>query len=211
MPPLVLLIAIVVIDYHTARDFRIISWLVLVPGIAAAICGVWGTAAFALLSTFTYLVADSILPNEYQAGPADFALSAIGGVLATLACAVRVRGEARMLHMRDVAETIRRTVLRPLPSPWGGLDHAAVYLTADVEAAVGGDFYDVQPGPQGTRVLIGDVQGKGCLLYPSGRPPSTSRTSRSSRSGWRPGWSGTPGTWPPSAGTTATASPPRSC
>ncbi|WAZ22976.1 serine/threonine-protein phosphatase [Streptomyces cinnabarinus] len=161
MPPLVLLIAIVVIDYHTARDFRIISWLVLVPGIAAAICGVWGTAAFALLSTFTYLVADSILPNEYQAGPADFALSAIGGVLATLACAVRVRGEARMLHMRDVAETIRRTVLRPLPSPWGGLDHAAVYLTADVEAAVGGDFYDVQPGPQGTRVLIGDVQGKG--------------------------------------------------
>jgi serine phosphatase RsbU (regulator of sigma subunit) len=161
VPPLLLLVAIVVIDYHTAREFRIISWLVLVPGIAAAICGVWTTAAFAVLSTLTYLVADSVLPNEYQAGPADFALSAIGGTLATLACAVRVQAERRALHLEDVAETIRRTVLRPLPPGWGGLDHAAVYLTADVEAAVGGDFYDIQPGPHGTRVLVGDVQGKG--------------------------------------------------
>jgi serine phosphatase RsbU (regulator of sigma subunit) len=52
-------------------------------------------------------------------------------------------------------------VLRPLPPGWGGLDHAAVYLAADAVARVGGDFYDVQPGPHGTRVLIGDVQGKG--------------------------------------------------
>jgi hypothetical protein len=33
--------------------------------------------------------------------------------------------------MGDVTETIRRTVLRPLPPGWGGLDHAGVYLTAD--------------------------------------------------------------------------------
>lgn len=160
LPPLVLLVGITWVDFYTGKDFRIISWLVLVPGIAAAICGVWGTAAFAVLSTTTYAVADSFLPNEYQAGPGDLMLSAIGGVLATLACAVRVSGEQRMLHMRDVTDAIRRTVLRPLPPVWGGLDHAAVYLTADVEA-VGGDFYDVQPGPHGTRVLVGDVQGKG--------------------------------------------------
>ncbi|MFE6361621.1 PP2C family protein-serine/threonine phosphatase [Streptomyces sp. NPDC057806] len=161
VPPLLLLVGIVATDWNTARDFRIISWVVLVPGIAAAICGVWGTAAFAVLTTATYFVADSTWPREFQAGLADFLLSAIGGVLATLACAVRVRGERRMLHMRDVTDTIRRTVLRPLPPGWGGLDHAAVYLTADVEAAVGGDFYDIQPGPHGTRVLLGDVQGKG--------------------------------------------------
>jgi serine phosphatase RsbU (regulator of sigma subunit) len=44
---------------------------------------------------------------------------------------------------------------------WGGLDHAAVYLAADSEARVGGDFYDIQPGLHGTRLLLGDVQGKG--------------------------------------------------
>nr|WP_316757204.1 PP2C family protein-serine/threonine phosphatase [Streptomyces sp. NEAU-HV9] len=161
LAPLLLLIGIAVIDFNTTERFRIISWIVLVPGIAAAICGVWTTAAFASISVVVYVVLDSTWPNEYQAGLPDFILVALGGVLATLACAIRVRGEQRMLHMRDIAETTRRTVLRPLPPDWAGLEHAAVYLSADTDARVGGDFYDIQPGPYGARVLVGDVQGKG--------------------------------------------------
>lgn len=161
VPPLLLLIGIVLVDFRTSSDFRILSWIVLVPGIAAAICGVWGTAVFAVLAPATYVVADAALPKEYQAGIPDLVLAGIGGVLATLACVVRVRGEQRMMHIQDVAETIRRTVLRPLPPGWGGLEHAAVYLAADSEARVGGDFYDIQTGLYGTRVILGDVQGKG--------------------------------------------------
>ncbi|MET7703122.1 PP2C family protein-serine/threonine phosphatase [Streptomyces sp. NPDC005485] len=161
VPPLLLCGAIAAVDWNTSGEFRVISWIVLVPGIAAAICGVWGTAAFAVLSLLTYVLVDNAWPHQYQTGLPDFILVAVGGVLATLACAVRVRGERRMLHMRDIAETTRRTVLRPLPPGWGDLDHAAVYLAADSEARVGGDFYDIQPGPRGTRVVLGDVQGKG--------------------------------------------------
>jgi hypothetical protein len=158
---LLLLVGIAVVDWNTSGEFRIISWIVLVPGIAAAICGVRCTAVFAGLGLVTYLEVDSAWPHQYQTGLPDFILVAVGGVLATLACAVRVRSDRRMLHIRDVAETTRRTVLRPLPTPWAGLDLAAVYLAADSEARVGGDFYDIQPGPHGTRVLLGDVQGKG--------------------------------------------------
>lgn len=161
VPPLVLLVGIAVLDWNTSGEFRIISWIVLVPGIAAALCPVAGTVAFAVLALCTYVFVDGAWPHQYQTGLPDFILVALGGVLAVLACAVRVRGERRMLHMRDVVETTRRTVLRPLPPGWGGLDHAAVYLAADAVARVGGDFYDIQPGPHGTRVLIGDVQGKG--------------------------------------------------
>ncbi|WP_369234499.1 PP2C family protein-serine/threonine phosphatase [Streptomyces sp. R21] len=161
VPPLFLCAAIAVVDWNTTGEFRVISWIVLVPGIAAAICGVWGTAAFAVLSLLTYVLVDNAWPHQYQTGLPDFILVALGGILATLACAVRVRGDRRMLHMRDIAETTRRTVLRPLPPGWGDLDHAAVYLAADSEARVGGDFYDIQPGPRGTRVVLGDVQGKG--------------------------------------------------
>ncbi|MER7490537.1 PP2C family protein-serine/threonine phosphatase [Streptomyces sp. NPDC126497] len=161
VPPLLLLTAITVADYNTTGEFRIVSWIVLVPGIACAICGVWGTALFAVLSLVAYTLVDSAWPHQFQAGLPDFILVAAGGVLATLACVVRVRGERRALYMRDVTDTVRRTVLRPLPPDWGGLQHAGVYLTADAQARVGGDFYDIQPGPHGTRVLVGDVQGKG--------------------------------------------------
>lgn len=161
VPPLLLLVGIVLVDINTTERFRIVSWIVLIPGIAAALCGVWGTAAFAVLSLVTYVVVDSLWPGAYQAGLADFVLVALGGALGVLASAVRVRRERQMLHIRDIAETTRRTVLRPLPPVWAGLEQAGVYLAADVEARVGGDFYDIQPGPHGTRVLVGDVQGKG--------------------------------------------------
>lgn len=161
MPPLLLLGAIAAVDFNTSGEFRIISWIVLVPGIAAAICGMWGTAVFSVLALVTYVLADNAWPRQYQTGLPDFILVAVGGVLALLACEVRVRGERNMLHMRDIADTTRRTVLRDLPPVWGGLEHAAVYLAADSQARVGGDFYDVQPGLHGTRVLLGDVQGKG--------------------------------------------------
>ncbi|GHB24203.1 integral membrane protein [Streptomyces viridiviolaceus] len=161
VPPLLLFVGIVLADLGTGGGFRVISWIVLVPGISAAICGVWGTVAFGVLAVLGYVAVDGAWPHEYQSGLPDFILVAVGSVLAVLACVVRVSGESRMLHMRDIADTTRRTVLRPFPPGWGGLDHAGVYLSADTEARVGGDFYDIQPGPHGTRVLIGDVQGKG--------------------------------------------------
>ncbi|KUN10446.1 hypothetical protein AQI95_01625 [Streptomyces yokosukanensis] len=161
VPPLLLLVGIVLLDFNTTERFRIITWIVLVPGSAAAICGVWSTGAFAVLAVVTYVAVDSAWPNQYQAGLGDFVLVALGGLLATIASGVRVSKERQALHFQDIAETTRRTVLRPLPPRWAGLEHAGVYLAADVDARVGGDFYDIQPGLHGTRVFVGDVQGKG--------------------------------------------------
>ncbi|MEU4150714.1 PP2C family protein-serine/threonine phosphatase [Streptomyces sp. NPDC026659] len=159
--PLSLLMGIAAVDLLTSEQFRIVSWIVLVPSIAAALCGVGATVVFALLSLVTYVAVDTVYPDQYRAGNADFVLVALGGALAVVAAELRVRRERREGHMRDIAETTRRTVLRPLPPGWAGLEHAGVYLAADTDARVGGDFYDIQPGPHGTRVLVGDVQGKG--------------------------------------------------
>ncbi|MFB6751440.1 PP2C family protein-serine/threonine phosphatase [Streptomyces sp. NPDC056353] len=158
--PLILLVGITAGDITTGA-FEIISWTVLVPGVAAAICGVWGTAAFGVLAVVVYVMADTVWQHREETGLPGLVLVVLGSLIAVAAAALRVGGERRMLHMRDIADTTRRTVLRPLPVGFGGLDHAAVYLSADSEARVGGDFYDIQPGPHGTRVLVGDVQGKG--------------------------------------------------
>ncbi|MGW8062230.1 PP2C family protein-serine/threonine phosphatase [Streptomyces ziwulingensis] len=160
MFPLLLLIAIIAADTTTGA-FEIISWTVLVPGVAAAVCGVRTTAVYAVVAVVVYVLADTVWQHRDQTGLPGLILVALGGSIAVVAAALRVGGERRMMHMRDIADTTRRTVLRPLPTGFGGLDHAAVYLSADTEARVGGDFYDIQPGPHGTRVLVGDVQGKG--------------------------------------------------
>ncbi|MFF6781106.1 SpoIIE family protein phosphatase [Streptomyces sp. NPDC012510] len=161
LPPLVVLLAVPALDWFTSGNFRVISWLVLVPGIAAAVCRVWTTALFAALAMLMYVLGDNSWPHQYRTGLPDFVLVALGGVLSVLACAVRLRAQERMLHMRAVVDTTRRILLRQLPPDVGGLDHAEIYLAADSEARVGGDFYDIQPSPHGTRVVIGDVQGKG--------------------------------------------------
>lgn len=159
--PLALLLVIAGLDWNTDGSFRMISWIIVVPGTAAAICGVWTTGGFAVVSVLAYLGMDSLWSERYRNGLPDFILVALGSVIAVFACAVRRRDERYLGHIQAVAETTRRTVLRPLPAHWAGLDHAAVYLAADSEARVGGDFYDIQPSRFGTRVIVGDVQGKG--------------------------------------------------
>lgn len=51
--------------------------------------------------------------------------------------------------------------MRPLPERVGPLHIASSYLTADQETHVGGDLYAAARIGRGTRLIIGDVRGKG--------------------------------------------------
>lgn len=159
--PALLLVVLVVLDLRTNGTFRMLSWIVVVPALSAAMCGVWTTTVFTVLTVAVYLWIDLGLVPAQQTGSPGLVLIAVGGALSVAACGVRIRHEQLVRRMRTIAETTRDTVLRPLPPLWGSLDHAAVYLAADSEARMGGDFFDIQPSRYGTRVLLGDVQGKG--------------------------------------------------
>jgi Stage II sporulation protein E (SpoIIE) len=159
--PLLIFLAIAVSDQVTPAEVRTTQWVVLGPAVAAALCGVWVTVGCAVLSWVLFWVLDRDWPHLALTGVPDFTFVATAGLLSVVACVVRLRREYDLLHVQDIAEAARRVVLRALPPGMGGLDHAAVYLTADTVARIGGDFYDIQPSPYGTRVLLGDVQGKG--------------------------------------------------
>ncbi|MFJ9773202.1 PP2C family protein-serine/threonine phosphatase [Kitasatospora sp. NPDC101157] len=157
--PALLLVAVVVVDALTPSSFASVSWLALVPAVAAGLCGPAATAVFCVLAVVAYPALDSIWAKSQ--GVEDFLLVLAGCVLALPLSVFRAQAAAYVRHLQGAAETTRQVVLRPVPPGWGGVESAARYLAADVEARVGGDFYDVVASPFGARVVLGDVQGKG--------------------------------------------------
>ncbi|MER7753472.1 PP2C family protein-serine/threonine phosphatase [Kitasatospora sp. NPDC097643] len=85
----------------------------------------------------------------------------LSGVMGTALSWQRTRQNRTLLHARTVAETLQRTVLRPVPDRAGGLRVAGLYRPAQAEVLVGGDLYEVCDTRYGVRVLLGDVRGKG--------------------------------------------------
>ena len=80
---------------------------------------------------------------------------------AILAGAVRRRIEHELSDVRSIAQTAQRVLLRPVPTLAGPMRIAVSYTSATAAARIGGDLYEVAPAPHTTRVIIGDVQGKG--------------------------------------------------
>ncbi len=86
---------------------------------------------------------------------------ALAGVLAVLLARIRVRQDHELRHMTAIAEAAQRALLRAMPTSIGSLGFAARYVSATEEALVGGDLYEVAETPNGVRLVVGDVRGKG--------------------------------------------------
>ncbi|WP_226961433.1 MULTISPECIES: PP2C family protein-serine/threonine phosphatase [Streptomyces] len=159
--PALLLVAVVVADWNAAEHLRIVTWIGLVPVFAAATCGLWTTAGFAVATLVTAGLLEQSLNHRYPIGLSDSLLVATACVLSVFASGLRVRAYRQVRQLEDAAQATRLAVLRPIPARIGGVETANVYLAAERATKVGGDFFDVQPTPHGARVLLGDVQGKG--------------------------------------------------
>jgi serine phosphatase RsbU (regulator of sigma subunit) len=83
------------------------------------------------------------------------------GGLAVILANIRVRRERALQRMTTIAEVAQRALLRPMPGSIGSLRLAARYVSATKGALVGGDLYEVAETPDGVRMIVGDVRGKG--------------------------------------------------
>ncbi|MEU6234727.1 PP2C family protein-serine/threonine phosphatase [Kitasatospora sp. NPDC047058] len=160
--PLALIAAITVVDVLAPPDIHLGPLLIVAPAITASFAGARATTAVALLSlaalTVIGLLRDGLTTanHETQLG-ALLAVSALIVVLRVL----RDRHERELAQVRSVSEAAQRVLLRPLPDRIGPLHLASVYLAAEAEAQVGGDLYAAARTATGTRLLVGDVRGKG--------------------------------------------------
>jgi serine phosphatase RsbU (regulator of sigma subunit) len=162
--PIALIILIVVIDVLAPPDVHLGPLLVAAPAITALFAGPWTTGLVAVLAVVgQVLIAvlrdlDDLTTANRQAQIA--ALIVVGGSLVVF-CAIRERRARELTQVRFVSETAQRVVLRPLPKQIGPLRVASLYLAAEAEAQIGGDLYAAARTGSGTRLIVGDVRGKG--------------------------------------------------
>ncbi|MEV4438874.1 PP2C family protein-serine/threonine phosphatase [Streptomyces sp. NPDC049577] len=162
--PLGIIALVVVVDLLTPPDIHLGPLLVAAPAISAAIGGTMLTAAIGALA-----VAAQVVIGVFHGGlstpnhQAQIAALLLVSVFVVVFRYVHERHEQQLNQARWVAEVAQRVLLRPLPARIGPLRIASMYVAAEAEARIGGDLYAVARTlhGHGTRIMIGDVRGKG--------------------------------------------------
>jgi serine phosphatase RsbU (regulator of sigma subunit) len=141
---------------------RLIGLFVFLPAIMAGFATVRQTLFVAAWSLGVTIAAVLYYPDPRSRDAVlAVVLVLLFGSAAVLMCHRRVRRNEQMARLRFTATAMQRQILAPLPQRTPEAVVGGVYEPVDEDKLVGGDVYDVVASPYGTRVLIGDVQGKG--------------------------------------------------
>jgi serine phosphatase RsbU (regulator of sigma subunit) len=161
--PLGFIVAVTVFDVLTPDDVHYGVLLVLAPLIAALIGGAWLTAVVGLLAVCAQIfIAARLDVLDVQREEAVQIIATTGlSTLVVFLSRIRDRRLQQMEQIRAVSEAAQRALMRPLPNRLGRLRVASFYLAAADQAEIGGDLYTATATHQGTRMIIGDVRGKG--------------------------------------------------
>lgn len=142
----------------------LLGLLVFLPGAASALCTVRQTT-FVSAWTVAVVIVTVVLRDGDGLPWLDrmlmMLLTLALGAASVYGCHRRIGREQEMLRIRSTAAAMQRHILRPLPMLTDDVLVDGVYEPVQEDRLVGGDIYDVVTSPWGTRVLIGDVQGKG--------------------------------------------------
>ncbi|MER6572362.1 PP2C family protein-serine/threonine phosphatase [Streptomyces sp. NPDC001093] len=160
--PVLLMVVVALADLLTPEWLHVSPVMAAVPVLAAVLLPCRATAALGCAA----LVITALLQwNAGSYGHPDAGVTLgslfVVGLTSLAACSLRQRRERQLSRVRSVAETAQRALMHPLPHRIGSLALSGVYLPAESEAHIGGDFYEALPTPYGTRLVIGDVRGKG--------------------------------------------------
>ncbi|MEU5061217.1 PP2C family protein-serine/threonine phosphatase [Streptomyces sp. NPDC056210] len=162
--PIAWIVAVSVIDLVAPPNLYLGPLLVAAPAITPLFGGPWSVGLVAALAAIAQTAIGLLRDPEQLLSSNDqaqiIALVLVGTAL-VIFCVVRERRAKVLTQVRYVSETAQRVVLPPLPKEIGPLRVASLYLAAEAEAQIGGDLYAAARTTTGTRLIVGDVQGKG--------------------------------------------------
>lgn len=154
----ILIVSVPVTDYFLPPDIHIAHTLVLPVALVAVFFGPRRTALTAGLAAAA-LIAAGVERRTLSTEPVLVELGSFVALSVVLIVVSHVleRRRQEVVGLRRVSEA----VLRPLPPQAGPISIASAYRAADNGTPVGGDLYAVARTADSTRLLIGDVRGKG--------------------------------------------------
>lgn len=160
--PVALIVVITAVDQLVPEDVHLSPLLVVAPAVTAYFANAGVTALIGLLAVgaqayigwhFDVLTTRNVL--------VQILALAVLSAMVVIFCVIRDRRSHQLARMRTIAEATRHALLWPLPDRLGCVQIAVLYLAAEDDAQIGGDLYAATPTEAGTRVMIGDVRGKG--------------------------------------------------
>jgi serine phosphatase RsbU (regulator of sigma subunit) len=156
-------VTLVALDLATAGGrIALAPLFALAPLVACAVLPAAPTAVFAAAALAAS--AASGVWNDNFATPQQLVRLvdvALVGAAAVVVAAVRVSRETQLTRLTKLAEVAQKAVLPVLPTHARRIDIAVRYQSAAEDAVIGGDLYDCYHSRTHTRLLIGDVRGKG--------------------------------------------------
>lgn len=155
------LLALCVADILIPK-ITIVGFFGLAPLIAAVSCGPRTISGLGLAAT-SLAVVSGTWDDRFGSGQhvAACLLVVAQSAVAVGVSSARGNRERELGRVRAVAEVAQHALLPAVPGTVAGVGFAARYLSADREALIGGDLYEVVRTPHTLRIIIGDVKGKG--------------------------------------------------
>jgi len=167
----VALVALVLLVAGEVLEGPSLQWmgaLTAVPLVAASLTRPLPVALVGLVTTLAGVwlgyAQEPATGGDLVTSPAQLTrlgLIAAASVGAVFIAYARESRKQALATLSTVAEAAQGAIMRPIPDMVGGLQCTTLYQSAHSAARIGGDLIEVVATPYGTRVLIGDVQGKG--------------------------------------------------
>ncbi|MEU6058119.1 PP2C family protein-serine/threonine phosphatase [Streptomyces sp. NPDC047097] len=149
---------LIVVQVLTPASLQLGFAFAVVPPLTSLVYGTFGTAAVSG-TLAALLLLPAIRADDVSSG--DLVAYVLIALVSVVLASLRVRRDAQLVSVRTVAQAAQLAVLPPMPERVGPVRCGALYRAAEHGTLVGGDLYDVRPGPYGVRAVVADVQGHG--------------------------------------------------
>ncbi|MGW1352002.1 PP2C family protein-serine/threonine phosphatase [Streptomyces sp. NPDC002409] len=159
---------VVLLDIETGKDLHLVPLLVVVPALISVFGTIRQTVGVATWTMIVVVCSRLVTGGTFWDVTISVAFTALACFLGVGSCALRIRHAAEIARLRSAAGALQRQILRPLPIPTEQILAHGIYTPIEEDGLVGGDIYEVVESPYGTRVIIGDVQGKGLAAIGAG-------------------------------------------